>query len=94
MGSETESSPATTIVAPLDASDASPSNPGIPMRSAGRLSRLQGFHGSLQSLSTKTIEWTRTFAKFVGPGYMVAVGYLDPGNWATDLSAGSQVSFQ
>jgi len=26
---------------------------------------------------------------FVGPGYMVAVGYMDPGNWATDL-AGDQ----
>ena len=24
---------------------------------------------------------------FVGPGYLVAVGYMDPGNWATDLAA-------
>lgn len=38
------------------------------------------------------IEWLKTFRKFVGPGYMIAVGYLDPGNWATDLSAGSLVS--
>jgi Mn2+/Fe2+ NRAMP family transporter len=26
----------------------------------------------------------------LGPGYLVAVGYLDPGNWATDLAAGSR----
>ena len=37
------------------------------------------------------LSWLRTFGKFMGPGYMVAVGYLDPGNWATDLSAGSLV---
>ncbi|MFM7549688.1 MAG: divalent metal cation transporter, partial [Cyanobacteriota bacterium] len=27
--------------------------------------------------------------RVLGPGYLVAVGYLDPGNWATDLAAGS-----
>jgi manganese transport protein len=32
--------------------------------------------------------WRKMFA-FSGPGYMVAVGYMDPGNWATDLAAGS-----
>ena len=32
--------------------------------------------------------WRRLFA-FVGPGYLVAVGYMDPGNWATDLAGGS-----
>ncbi|ORY04321.1 natural resistance-associated macrophage protein [Basidiobolus meristosporus CBS 931.73] len=30
---------------------------------------------------------------FIGPGYMVAVGYMDPGNWATDLSGGSQFGY-
>jgi manganese transport protein len=39
----------------------------------------------------KSYAWLSTFAKFVGPGYLIAVGYIDPGNWATDLSAGSQV---
>ena len=32
--------------------------------------------------------WGKMFA-FSGPGYLVAVGYMDPGNWATDLAAGS-----
>ncbi|XJO71620.1 hypothetical protein BDV3_001105 [Batrachochytrium dendrobatidis] len=35
-----------------------------------------------------------TLAKFIGPGYLVAVGYFDPGNWATDLSAGSQFGYK
>ena len=34
------------------------------------------------------------FSMFVGPGFMVAVGYLDPGNWATDLAAGSQFGYK
>jgi manganese transport protein len=30
----------------------------------------------------------------VGPAYLVAVGYMDPGNWATDLAAGSTYGYQ
>jgi len=30
---------------------------------------------------------------FAGPGYLVAVGYMDPGNWATDLGGGSQFGY-
>lgn len=33
--------------------------------------------------------WLRKLLGFMGPGYLVAVGYMDPGNWATDLAAGS-----
>ncbi len=36
--------------------------------------------------------WRRFFA-FVGPGYLVAVGYMDPGNWATDLAGGSAFGY-
>src|ERR1700675_1815243 len=32
----------------------------------------------------------RKMLAFAGPGYLVAVGYMDPGNWATDLGGGSQ----
>jgi len=35
----------------------------------------------------------RRFLTFVGPGYLVAVGYMDPGNWATSLAGGSQFGF-
>ncbi len=36
--------------------------------------------------------WRRLFA-FVGPGYMVAVGYMDPGNWATDIAGGAAYNY-
>ena len=36
--------------------------------------------------------WFRLLA-FLGPGYMVSVGYMDPGNWATDLAGGSQFGY-
>ena len=36
--------------------------------------------------------WRRAFA-FVGPGYLVAVGYMNPGNWATDLAGGSTYGY-
>ena len=32
----------------------------------------------------------RRMMAFVGPGYMVAVGYMDPGNWATSIAGGSK----
>lgn len=36
--------------------------------------------------------WKRLFA-FTGPGLMVAVGYMDPGNWATDIAGGSRFGY-
>src|SRR6478735_943580 len=36
--------------------------------------------------------WRRYLA-FVGPGFLVAVGYMDPGNWATDLAGGAQYGY-
>lgn len=36
----------------------------------------------------------RKFMAFAGPGYLVAVGYMDPGNWATDIAAGSGFGYQ
>jgi manganese transport protein len=36
--------------------------------------------------------WRRLFA-FVGPAYLVSVGYMDPGNWATDIAAGSRFGY-
>ncbi|MBV8885229.1 MAG: Nramp family divalent metal transporter [Chroococcidiopsidaceae cyanobacterium CP_BM_RX_35] len=36
--------------------------------------------------------WRKLFA-FAGPGYMVSVGYMDPGNWATDITGGAQFGY-
>src|SRR5437867_4128696 len=37
--------------------------------------------------------WFRKILAFAGPGYLVAVGYMDPGNWATDLGGGSKFGY-
>jgi manganese transport protein len=43
-------------------------------------------------ISQKKSRWTRIFA-FFGPAYLVSVGYMDPGNWATDLQGGAQFGY-
>src|ERR1700731_1473295 len=37
--------------------------------------------------------WRRMFA-FAGPAYLVSVGYMDPGNWATDLEGGARFGYK
>src|SRR5688500_19659981 len=37
--------------------------------------------------------WRRLLA-FMGPAYLVSVGYMDPGNWATDIAGGSQFGYK
>ncbi len=37
--------------------------------------------------------WWRKMLAFAGPGYLVAVGYMDPGNWATDLAGGARFGY-
>lgn len=37
--------------------------------------------------------WFRRLLAFLGPGYMISVGYMDPGNWATDLAGGAQFGY-
>lgn len=43
--------------------------------------------------SKKTGKWRR-IAAFFGPAYLVSVGYMDPGNWATDLAGGAQFGYK
>src|SRR5450432_3184454 len=43
-------------------------------------------------ISSRKKGWRRTFA-FFGPAYLVSVGYMDPGNWATDLAGGSKYGY-
>jgi manganese transport protein len=37
--------------------------------------------------------WLRKLGAFMGPGFLVAVGYMDPGNWATDIAGGSAFGY-
>src|ERR671939_2097004 len=42
----------------------------------------------------ETAGFWRKMLAFAGPGYLVAVGYMDPGNWATDLAGGAQYGYR
>jgi manganese transport protein len=46
-----------------------------------------------QSIPVAGRSWWRKLLAFAGPGYLVAVGYMDPGNWATDLAGGSRFGY-
>ena len=46
-----------------------------------------------RSVPVKHLTWWRKMMAFAGPGYLVAVGYMDPGNWATDLAGGSAFGY-
>jgi manganese transport protein len=48
-------------------------------------------HGSI-AIPQGASFWRKMFA-FAGPGYLVAVGYMDPGNWATDLAGGARYGY-
>src|SRR5437899_8950922 len=59
-------------------------------RQAGNVS-LPEVHRSVVVPVTAS-SWRKLFA-FSGPGFLVAVGYMDPGNWATDLSGGARFGY-
>src|SRR5690606_32891649 len=47
------------------------------------------------SINTQTPKTKfRRLLAFFGPAYLVSVGYMDPGNWATDIAGGSQFGYQ
>src|SRR4051812_5375984 len=52
---------------------------------------LSEVHGSVDTTRKKNI-WRKVLS-FFGPAYLVSVGYMDPGNWATDLAGGSQFGY-
>jgi manganese transport protein len=52
---------------------------------------LSEVHGQVNP-AAKTGKWKKILA-FFGPAYLVSVGYMDPGNWATDLAGGSQFGY-
>src|SRR5438477_5891987 len=59
-------------------------------RTAGEVS-LPEVHRSIAVPTTASF-W-RKLAAFSGPGFLVAVGYMDPGNWATDLAGGARFGY-
>ncbi|MCW0436239.1 Nramp family divalent metal transporter [Xanthomonas sacchari] len=69
----------------------------LPSSAAAHASRgearpsLGAMHASV-AVPRSGLGWRR-FLAFLGPGYMVSVGYMDPGNWATDIAGGSHFGY-
>ncbi|AKD04384.1 Nramp family divalent metal transporter [Pontibacter korlensis] len=53
---------------------------------------LEEVHSSIDT--TKPTGFWRRLLAFLGPAYLVSVGYMDPGNWATDIAGGSQFGYK
>src|SRR5512135_2858410 len=53
---------------------------------------LEGLHSSVEVPGREAGFWRQWWA-FVGPALLVSVGYMDPGNWGTDLQAGAQFKY-
>src|SRR6202162_5837226 len=74
---------------------ASPSSPApssaSSRQSSASLPSLPDAHRSIPI--SHTASWIRKVLAFAGPGYLVAVGYMDPGNWATDIGGGSKFGY-
>src|SRR5882724_6873605 len=53
---------------------------------------LEGLHGSV-GVPHSSMSFWRQLRAFAGPAVLVSVGYMDPGNWGTDLSGGARFKF-
>ena len=60
------------------------------MNGASERKSLSEVHGTVDAVNRKG--WRKLWA-FLGPAYLVSVGYMDPGNWATDIAGGSQFGY-
>ncbi len=70
--------------------DQHPSSHG-PGHEANHLS-LEGIHGTVDVPPERAGFW-KQWRAFVGPAILISVGYMDPGNWGTDLAAGAQFKY-
>lgn len=62
------------------------------MNSGSTHKSLEEVHGSIDALAETG--FFKKLIAFVGPAYLVSVGYMDPGNWATDIAGGSQFGYR
>src|SRR3982750_1341654 len=62
-----------------------------PAEPAGHKS-LEGMHGAVPGPAPGASFW-RQYRAFAGPALLVSVGYMDPGNWATDLEGGARFKY-
>jgi manganese transport protein len=77
-----------SMQAPAEPGEPSARNGVVPSRSLS----LEGMHGTVEVPSHEAGFWKHWWA-FVGPAILVSVGYMDPGNWGTDLAGGAQFKY-
>src|SRR5438132_13688794 len=70
-----------------------PELPGVPEPGWRRPRLAPSLAEVYRSVPVAEGSWWRKALAFAGPGYLVAVGYMDPGNWATDLGGGSRFGY-
>ncbi|HLH56163.1 MAG TPA: Nramp family divalent metal transporter [Verrucomicrobiae bacterium] len=75
-----------------DPRPAAPGTNGRAQTLAGDHQSLEGIHGTIPVPPAQAGFW-RKWRAFVGPAILVSVGYMDPGNWGTDLAGGAQFKF-
>jgi manganese transport protein len=81
---------------PSTSVDPASQDPGIGWRVSRERPSLPEVFRSVQIPRDLPNNWwgfARKLLAFSGPGYLVAVGYMDPGNWATDIAGGSQFNY-
>src|SRR6059036_3940538 len=81
----------------VDTEPSVPAEPATAAASKASISRAATYPSLPESHRTIPIapglSWFRKILAFAGPGYLVAVGYMDPGNWATDLAGGARFGY-
>ena len=77
---------------PKPGSSDSPAQPGPSQVWNADHPSLEGIHGTIPVPPAQAGFW-RKWRAFVGPAILISVGYMDPGNWGTDLQAGAQFRF-
>ncbi|KAL8683573.1 MAG: hypothetical protein Q9186_000485 [Xanthomendoza sp. 1 TL-2023] len=89
-----KSRPAASLHTPEGSKESSGTRTTTPHHPANPVPSLEGTQRRmphlLQSLGSTIVK----FSKFIGPGFMVAVAYIDPGNYATDVAAGAATRFK
>src|SRR5690242_13883157 len=66
--------------------------PDVAQADEPRHKSLEGMHGSV-AVPKATAGFWRQYRAFAGPALLVSVGYMDPGNWATDLQGGASYKY-
>src|SRR5881398_3239192 len=76
----------------MSAAAIEPDTEHSPDQSADHGRSLEGLHSTVPVPPMSAGFW-QNWRAFVGPAFLVSVGYMDPGNWATDLKAGARFKY-